>query len=109
MRFTSGFLAAIALLILAALAVSYFGVVNVAAREPDNPVSAWFLSNTMQRSVRQQASGIAAPRQASEEEVNPGGRPKVPARSARPQWRSRRERSRFSARSWRTSTRRLRR
>ena len=74
MRFTSGFLAAIALLILAALAVSYSGVVNVAATEPDNPVSGWFLSNTMQRSVRQQASGIAAPRQASEDEVREGFR-----------------------------------
>ena len=74
MRFASGFLAAIALLILAALAVSYSGVVNVAATEPDNPVSAWFLSNTMQCSVRQQASGIAAPRQASEEEVREGFR-----------------------------------
>src|SRR3954468_10622976 len=74
MRFTSGFLAAIAVLILAALAVSYSGVVNVAATEPDNPVSGWFLSNTMQRSVRQQASGIAAPRQASEDEVREGFR-----------------------------------
>jgi mono/diheme cytochrome c family protein len=74
MRFASGFLAAIALLILAALAVSYSGIVNVAATESDNPVSAWFLSTTMQRSVRQQASGIAAPRQASEEEVREGFR-----------------------------------
>src|SRR3954454_18994001 len=74
MRFASGFLAAIALLILAALAVSYSGVVNVAATESDNSVSAWFLSNTMERSVRQQASGIAAPRQASEEEVREGFR-----------------------------------
>ena len=49
MRFASGFLAAIALLILAALTVSYSGVVNVAATEPDNPVSAWFLSNTHTR------------------------------------------------------------
>jgi len=57
MRFASGFLAAIALLILAALAVSYSGIVNVAATESDNPVSAWSLSNTMQRSVRQAPEG----------------------------------------------------
>ena len=62
MRFASGFFAAIVLMILVALAVSYSGVVNVAATEQDNGVAVWFLSNTMRSSVRRQASGIAAPR-----------------------------------------------
>ena len=74
MRFASGFLAAIVLMILVALAVSYSGVVNVAATEQDKGVAAWFLSNTMRSSVRRQASGIAAPRQASEEEIREGFR-----------------------------------
>src|SRR5215211_1068801 len=74
MRFASGFLAAIVLMVLVALAVSYSGVVNVAATEQDNRVAAWFLSNTMLSSVRRQASGIAAPRQASEEEIREGFR-----------------------------------
>ena len=74
MRFASGFFAAIVLMILVALAVSYSGVVNVAATEQDNGVAVWFLSNTMRSSVRRQASGIAAPRQASEEEIREGFR-----------------------------------
>ena len=74
MRFASGFLAAIVLMVLVALAVSYSGVVNVAATEQDKGVAAWFLSNTMRSSVRRQASGIAAPRQASEEEIREGFR-----------------------------------
>ena len=69
MRFASGFLAAIVLMVLVAFAVSYSGVVNVAATEQDKGVAAWLLSNTMQGSVRRQANGIAAPRQASEEEI----------------------------------------
>ena len=72
MRFASGFLAAIVLMVLVAFAVSYSGVVNVAATEQDKGVAAWFLSNTMLSSVRRQASGIAAPRQASEEEIRGG-------------------------------------
>jgi hypothetical protein len=58
MKFASGFLATVVLIILFALAVPYSGVFNVAATEPDNPVTAWFPS-TMQRSVRQQARGVA--------------------------------------------------
>ena len=74
MRFASGFLAAIVLMILVALAVPYSGVVNLAATEQDKGVVAWFLSNTMRSSVRRQASGIAAPRQASGEEIREGFR-----------------------------------
>ena len=74
MRFASGFLAAIVLMVLVAFAVSYSGVVNVAATEQDKGVAAWLLSNTMQGSVRRQANGIAAPRQASEEEIREGFR-----------------------------------
>ena len=48
--------------------------VNVAATEQDKGVVAWFLSSTMRSSVRRQASGIAAPRQASEEEIREGFR-----------------------------------
>jgi mono/diheme cytochrome c family protein len=74
MRFASGFLAAIVLMILVALAIPYSGVVNVAATEQDKGAAAWFLSNTMRSSVRRQSSGIAAPPQASEEEIREGFR-----------------------------------
>ena len=74
MKFASGFLAAMVLIILVALAVPYSGVFNVAATEPDNPVTAWFLSTTMQRSVRQQASSVTAPRQLTEEDAREGFR-----------------------------------
>jgi mono/diheme cytochrome c family protein len=74
MRFTSGFLAALVLMILVALAVSYSGAFNVAATEADNPLVAWFLSNTKDHSVRQQASGIAAPAQPTEDDIREGFR-----------------------------------
>ena len=74
MRFTSGLLAAIVLVILIALAVSYSGVINIAATEPDNPLTAWFLSNTMEHSVREHAKAIATPPQARDEDVREGFR-----------------------------------
>src|SRR3954454_20187874 len=72
MRVASGVLAAIVLVIWVALAVSYSGVLNVAATEPDNAAAAWFLSNTMRSSVARQARDIAAPREATEEEIREG-------------------------------------
>jgi mono/diheme cytochrome c family protein len=72
MRFVSGFVAAIVVIVLAALAVSYSGIVNVAATEPDNATTAWFLSGTMQRSVREHARGIAAPVQLTDEQARQG-------------------------------------
>ena len=74
MRFGLGFLTAILVIILLALAVPYSSVFNVAATEPDNAVLAWFLSTTMERSVRQQARGVAAPAQATEEHIREGFR-----------------------------------
>ena len=74
MKFALGFLAAIVLLILVALAVSYTGVINIAATEPDHAAVAWFLSTTMKRSVRQQASGVGAPPQPTEDTVREGFR-----------------------------------
>src|SRR3954447_16034346 len=74
MRFLSGFAAAVVLTILVAFAVSYSGVLNVAATEPDNAVTTWFLSNTMKHSVREQARAVEAPAVASEENVRKGFR-----------------------------------
>jgi mono/diheme cytochrome c family protein len=74
MKFASGFLAAIVLMILIGLGVSYSGVVNVGAAEPDNALAAWLLSNTKNHSVRNRASGIAAPAQATEQDVRDGFR-----------------------------------
>ena len=74
MRFASGFLAAIVLMILIGLGASYSGAVNVGAAEPDNALVAWFLSNTKDHSVRHRASAIATPAKATEQDVRDGFR-----------------------------------
>lgn len=56
-----GILAAVIVLILAGIAFVYSGIYNVAASVPHNPVSAWILSTTMQRSVAMHADHAAAP------------------------------------------------
>jgi mono/diheme cytochrome c family protein len=74
MRFSSGFLAAIVLIILIGAGVSYSGVVNVAATSPENAVTAWLLSTTMERSVREQAKGSPAAPQLTDKDVLEGFR-----------------------------------
>jgi mono/diheme cytochrome c family protein len=59
-------------LALVGLAVSYSGLFNVAASAPENPLSAWFLSTTMHRSVAQHASQGQAPKQFTEEQIRAG-------------------------------------
>ena len=72
MRFASGFLAAIVLMILVALSVSYSGVVSRRDGAGQGRCGVVPLEHDA-GSMREQASGIAAPRQASEEEI--GGVP----------------------------------
>jgi mono/diheme cytochrome c family protein len=66
--------ATILVLALAAFAVSYSGIYNVAASAPENPLSAWFLSTTMHRSVVQHAGQGQAPREFSDDQVRAGFR-----------------------------------
>jgi mono/diheme cytochrome c family protein len=59
-------------LALVALAVSYSGLINVAASAPENPLSAWFLSTTMHRSAARHAGQGQAPTQFTEDQIRAG-------------------------------------
>jgi len=72
MKAFSAFLVTIIVLAIAALTISYGGLINVAASAPEYPVSAWFLSTTMHRSVAQHASQGQAPKQFTDEQIRAG-------------------------------------
>ena len=61
MNFIKGLLGLVVLGIIAGLAVMLSGVVNVAATNPHNPITALILETTMDNSVRHHAKGITAP------------------------------------------------
>jgi mono/diheme cytochrome c family protein len=71
-RFIWGFIAALVILALGALAISYTGTYNVAARVPDPEIVQWFLSSTMRRSVANHAQGASAPVQFTDEQARQG-------------------------------------
>jgi mono/diheme cytochrome c family protein len=72
-KFLLGFLAAVLLFILGALAVVYSGVFNVAATWPDNAVVAWVLHETMEHSVQSRA-GTSAPASFTDAQVTAGAK-----------------------------------
>jgi mono/diheme cytochrome c family protein len=72
MRFIWGFLTALVLLALGALALTYSGAYNVAANVPDAGVVKWLLSTNMQRSVTSHAQSISAPTQLTDQQARDG-------------------------------------
>src|SRR5262252_6489 len=58
--FLQGFIAALVILAIGAVAIAYSGAYNVAASVPETGILQWFLSTTMQHSVKSHAQGIAA-------------------------------------------------
>src|SRR5262245_18280996 len=73
-RFILGFLAALAAVVVAALAITYSGSYNVAANVPDAAIVKWFLATNMERSVMNHARGIKAPAQLTDEQARQGFR-----------------------------------
>ena len=74
MRFVLGFLAALAVVVIAALAITYSGAYNVAADVPDAGIVRWLLSTNMERSVMNHARAIKAPAQLTDEQARQGFR-----------------------------------
>jgi mono/diheme cytochrome c family protein len=73
-RFILGFLAALAVVVVAALAITYSGSYNVAANVPDAGIVKWLLATNMERSVMNHARGIKAPAQLTDEQARQGFR-----------------------------------
>ncbi len=74
MRFIWGFLAALALVVVLGLAITYAGSYNVAANVPDAGIVRWLLSTNMERSVMNHARAIEAPAQLTDEQAQQGFR-----------------------------------
>ena len=72
MRFILGFVVALVLAVIAALAITFSGAYNVAANVPDAGIVSWLLSTNMQRSVMRQARQIDAPPQLTDEQARQG-------------------------------------
>jgi mono/diheme cytochrome c family protein len=74
MRFLQGVVTAIVVLSIGAVAVAYSGAYNVAAGVPEIGMLSWFLSTTMQRSVKSHAQGVTAPAQLTDQQAHDGFR-----------------------------------
>jgi mono/diheme cytochrome c family protein len=74
MRFIWGFISALVILAVGAIAVTYSGAYNVAATAPDPSLVQWFLSTTMQRSVVNHAQAVSAPSQLTDKQARDGAR-----------------------------------
>jgi len=61
MNCIKGFFGLVLIAVIAGVVVMYSGVVNVAATNPHNPITAMILGTTMDNSVRAHARGITAP------------------------------------------------
>lgn len=72
MKFLAGFISAIVISGVIAVAVIYSGAYNVAASEPHTSVGTWLLNKTMQRSVATRATMIAAPQRLTDEDAQLG-------------------------------------
>src|SRR5215475_5379966 len=72
MKFLQGFVAALFVLTIAAVAVAYSGIYNVAANAPGIPPLEWLLATTSQNSVPAHANGIQAPAQLSDQQARAG-------------------------------------
>jgi len=72
LKFVGGLVAMLLLLLIGAGVVILSGAYNVAATNPDNPVTEWLLHTTMRRSVAMRSSEIVAPQSFSNEQVIAG-------------------------------------
>src|SRR2546423_902703 len=72
MRFIWGFLTALVLAGVGALAVTYSGAYNVAANVPDASVVKWLLSTNIQKSVASHAQSIKAPGELTDQQARDG-------------------------------------
>jgi len=72
MKFMRGFVAAVIILVIGAVAVAYSGVYNVAAGAPELGILQWLLSTTMQHSVKSHAQRITAPVELTDQQVRDG-------------------------------------
>ncbi len=72
LRFLQGFVAALILLAIAAVAVAYSGIYNVAADAPGIPPLEWLLATTSENSVPVHAKGIRAPARLTDQQALAG-------------------------------------
>lgn len=72
MKFVIGLLAVLLFTVAGGLVIVLSGAFNVAATNPDSPMTEWILHTTMRRSVAMQSSGIAAPDSFTEAQVKAG-------------------------------------
>jgi mono/diheme cytochrome c family protein len=71
-RFIWGIVAALIVVVIAALAVTYSGAYNVAANVPDPGIVKWLLSTNMQRSVISHAQSVKAPASLTDDQARQG-------------------------------------
>jgi len=74
MNCIKGFFGLALIAVIAGVIVMYSGVINVAATNPHNPITAMILSATMDNSVRAHAKGITAPPLEDEQMIMAGFR-----------------------------------
>jgi mono/diheme cytochrome c family protein len=74
MNCIKGFFGLVVIAVIAGVIVMYSGVINVAATDPHNPITAIVLSTTMDNSVRAHARGITAPPLEDEQMIMAGFR-----------------------------------
>jgi mono/diheme cytochrome c family protein len=72
MRFIAGFVAALVVLTIGALAVTYLGLYNVAASVPDAGPVKWLLEKNMEHSVARHARRVTVPAQLTDEQARQG-------------------------------------
>src|SRR5438105_3213638 len=74
MKFIQGFLTALIVLAIVAVAVAYSGVLNVAAGAPEPGILQWFLSTTMKHSVKSHAREVTASVELTDQRAREGFR-----------------------------------
>jgi mono/diheme cytochrome c family protein len=72
MKFLTGIVGALLLAVAGGLLVIVSGALNVAATDPDSPMTEWVLHTTMRRSVAMRSSAIAAPKSFTEAQGKAG-------------------------------------
>jgi hypothetical protein len=79
MRFITGFLIGLVLVVLAQLVIISSGAYDIAATRDDSHIEQWLLSTTMKRSVARRADEVTAPQAFTEDGMDASH----PRRSAR--------------------------
>ena len=72
MKFLQGFVVALIILAVGAVAVAYSGVYDVAAGAPEPRILQWFLTTTMHHSVKTHAPDVAAPFEFTDQRARDG-------------------------------------